>query len=179
MNSVTRAEEMKKITRYWLKWPAVCTAAAMSWIAIANDVEAGVGKRCTVDFAKSTIASADPMGVCNCEVVTLGFVRYIQTRDDYADILKVAGSQCQSLAEVLTETPVAAIFNNRYIASDPNGAARGSCSESQCGNEQQTAQSVAQPEPEPRPDPKPEPKPDPKPEPKPEPEPEPKPRPLP
>lgn len=89
--------------------------------------------RCTVNSAMSVIQSGDFGGLCECDVVTLGFVRYLQTRSDIGDILDQTAGQCADLAVVLSETPVAAIFSNRYIASDPRGAPRGTCTESECG----------------------------------------------
>ena len=95
--------------------------------------------RCTVNTAMSVIQSGDFGGLCDCDVVTLGFVRYLQMRSDIGDILDQTAGQCADLAVVLSETPVAAIFSNRYIASDPRGAARGNCTESECGGEEFSA----------------------------------------
>jgi len=92
--------------------------------------------RCTVNSAMSLVQSGDVGDLCDCDVVTLGFVRYLQTRSDIGDILDQTAGQCADLAVVLSETPVAAIFNNRYIASDPRGAPRGTCTESECGGEE-------------------------------------------
>jgi hypothetical protein len=107
-------------------------------LASAPVVPSGTS-RCTVNKAMSIIQSGDMGGLCDCDVVTLGFVRYLQTRSDLGDILDQTAGQCADLAVVLSETPVAGFFSNRYIASDPRGAARGTCTESECGGEEFTA----------------------------------------
>ena len=91
----------------WPKWPVVCAMASLSMAVSVSGAEAAVGKRCTSDFAKSAMSSADPMEICSCEVVTLGFVRYLQNRSEFGDILEQTADQCPALATVLSETPTA------------------------------------------------------------------------
>jgi len=137
------------------------SAAAATLVSVGS-AAADAPKRCTVDNAKAALQFGDDSALCGCEVVTVGFVRYIQNRIDFAEVVQTAAAQCEKVAVVLTDPSVAAIRQDRYIASDPNGAARGTCSESECGNEQQTARRDPTPQPKPESKPKPEPKPEPK-----------------
>lgn len=104
---------MIKKSNLWPRWSVVCAAACLSITASANGAQAAVGKRCTADFAKVTMSSSDPMEICTCEVVTLGFVRYLQNRTEFGDILEQTADQCPALATVLSETPTASVRGPR------------------------------------------------------------------
>ena len=91
--------------------------------------------RCTVNTAIGALRSGSVGDLCDCDVLTEGFVQYVQERQDVGDILQQVSSQCAGLALVISETPVAGFFNERYIAADPRGAAPGECTESECGQE--------------------------------------------
>ena len=121
-------------------------------------------KRCTVNNAKAALELGNDAALCGCDVVTVGFVRYIQDRNDFAQVVQQAATQCQRVVDVLTDPTVATTRSDRYryIASDPQGAARGDCSESECGNDRREARRDPAPKPEPKEKParkeKPEPK---------------------
>lgn len=114
--------------------------AAATLLSVGS-AAADAPKRCTVDNAKEALQYGNDAALCGCDVVTVGFVRYIQDRVDFVEVVQKAAAQCQRVADVLTDPAVASTRGDRYryIASDPEGAARGTCSESQCGSDRQTA----------------------------------------
>lgn len=129
--------------------PLLGAAIALSF-ATAGLAEAQEKTRCTVNMAMSALASEDKTAICDCEVVTIGFVRYLQGRSDISEILGETAGLCSDLAVVLSETPVAGFFENEYIAQDPRGGAPGSCSESECGGELPATRYVPPPPPPPK-----------------------------
>ena len=117
--------------------------AAVATLVSVGSAAAETPKRCTVDNAKAALQHGNDDALCGCDLVTVGFVRYIQDRDDFVEIVQQAAAQCQRVAEVLTNPDVATTRSDRYryLASDPQGASRGDCTESQCGSDQQEARS--------------------------------------
>ena len=119
----------------------VLGGAAAATLINVGSAAADAPKRCTVNNAKAALELGNDGALCGCDVVTVGFVRYIQDRVDFTDVVQQAAAQCQRVAEVLTDPAVASTRSDRYryIASDPQGAARGDCSEAQCGNDPREA----------------------------------------
>ena len=103
--------------------------------AIAEPADLDAPSRCTVNTAMGALRSGSVGDLCECDVLTVGFVQYIHQREDVGDILEQVASQCTDLALAISETPVAGFFSERYIAADPRGAAPGECTESECGQE--------------------------------------------
>ena len=114
--------------------------AVLTTLVVAGLASAESPKRCTVNDAKTALQNGGNSALCGCDFVTVGLIRYIQDREDFAEVAQQAAAECRRIADVLTDPSVASAGSRRfaYVASDPRGAARGDCSESQCGSEQQS-----------------------------------------
>ena len=101
--------------------------AADATLVGVGSAAADAPKRCTVDNAKAALQYGNDDALCGCDVVTVGFVRYIQDRVDFVEIVQKAAAQSQRVSDVMTDPAVASKRSDRfrYIASDPQGAARG------------------------------------------------------
>lgn len=65
--------------------------------------------RCTVDYASTVLSNGAAENLCECRIVTRGFIRHLQRHPDFIDNLTMYEDRCPGLAVVLSDTPTATI----------------------------------------------------------------------
>lgn len=108
-------------------------------------------EKCTVGDARAALAAGRADALCDCTAITRGFVRYLQHRPDFVDLLDGYQTSCAGLANVLSDLPTASLNDRREI---------GGSDERDTGGSTRSAVADIAEAPSPAPAPKPTPPPD-------------------